>query len=285
MAGLLNQAISAFSSILSKLFWFGAFLPVAVFTAINLLLTLSLPGIDWAATLWNNLTAGKWPWLLPAVVALIVIAYALAPLVPLFRQILDGRRLPDWLSDRLRRHHLREQRRAFEKLVEAERYFSDTARLIQQAPARLRAARTDAARGNMSATPATRSRAEAAVRRLEQDVARGKRPPLARLAAVEAALLDATDTSPATNPAVDASLDFLVLRFTNALGLVNDHAKDPRYRCMSPGCVDRTDWRQFGNPEAGRRFRNWHGLRCSGARRYCRALVHQFQHHLAPGRR
>ena len=38
MAGIFGQVLSAFKSILSSSFWFGAFLPVAVFAAVNLLL-------------------------------------------------------------------------------------------------------------------------------------------------------------------------------------------------------------------------------------------------------
>jgi hypothetical protein len=229
VAGLFGQALSAFSSILSKLFWFGAFLPVALFTAINLLLTLTLPGSDWASALWNNLTAEKWPWLLPAVVALIVVAYALAPLVPLFRAILDGRRLPDWLYDQLRRHHLQEQRRAYEKLLEAENYLTVSAQLIDQAPARLLLARDFGPRANLPANPAALSRAEVAVSQLERYVARGQRPAIWRLDAVEQALLFATTSTPV---AANATLESLVLRFTDTLGLINDYARDPRDRCV-----------------------------------------------------
>jgi hypothetical protein len=50
-----------------------------------------------ANELLNQIGTEKWTWLIPAVLGLIVTAYALGPMVRLFRAVFDGRRLPDWL--------------------------------------------------------------------------------------------------------------------------------------------------------------------------------------------
>lgn len=54
----------------------------------------------------------KWIWLIPAVLGLIVTAYVLGPMVRLFRAMLDGRRLPDWLFTLLLPLHVERRDRA-----------------------------------------------------------------------------------------------------------------------------------------------------------------------------
>jgi hypothetical protein len=63
---------------LSNAFWFGAFLPVAVFAAVNLLLAAQVSSA--ANELLNQIGTEKWTWLIPAVLGMIVTAYVLGPM-------------------------------------------------------------------------------------------------------------------------------------------------------------------------------------------------------------
>ena len=99
MPGIFGQVLSAFKGILSNAFWFGAFLPVVVFAAVNLLLAAQV--FDAASDLLKKIPDKKWNWAIPAVLGLIVAAYVLGPMVRLFRAVFDGRRLPNWMFRRL----------------------------------------------------------------------------------------------------------------------------------------------------------------------------------------
>lgn len=109
---MLDRFVTAFQSFFSRAFWFGSFLPVAIFAFIHLLLAWMVFGGElvplpaWLAAKGDALT------LFPAVFAgLVVIAYALTPIVPLLRGLLDGSLLPERLHDLMRREHLTRARR------------------------------------------------------------------------------------------------------------------------------------------------------------------------------
>ena len=95
MPGIFGQIVSAFQGILSRGFWFGSFLPVAVFAALNVILLQYVSPAN--NDLLTRFVSANWVWTAPIVAALIVIAYAIAPLLPLCRAILDGRLLSDRL--------------------------------------------------------------------------------------------------------------------------------------------------------------------------------------------
>ena len=95
MPGIFGQVLSAFKGILSNTFWFGAFLPVAVFAAVNLLFAAQVSSA--ADVLLNQIGTEKWTWLIPAVLGLIVTAYVLGPMVRLFLPVFYGGGFPDWL--------------------------------------------------------------------------------------------------------------------------------------------------------------------------------------------
>jgi hypothetical protein len=118
--GIFGQVLSAFKGILSNAFWFGAFLPVAVFAAVNLLLAAQV--FTAASDLLNQIVAEKWSWLIPAVLGLIVAAYALGPMVAWFRAVFDGRRLPDRLFTLLLPLHVVRRDRADSALRAAHRW-------------------------------------------------------------------------------------------------------------------------------------------------------------------
>jgi hypothetical protein len=92
MPGIFGQVFSAFQSLLSRAFWFGSFLPVAMFAALNLMLVpVAFPEVD----ILEKVIRPEWAWMSVVLVGLVIVAYALGPLIPLFRDVLDGRGLPD----------------------------------------------------------------------------------------------------------------------------------------------------------------------------------------------
>ncbi|MCP4381249.1 MAG: hypothetical protein GY798_07495 [Hyphomicrobiales bacterium] len=104
---MFNQILTTFQDFFSRSFWFGKFLPVAVVAAmhvalIDIVFPGTLPVADWigadAGTALSGFT------LLVAI--LVVLAYALAPMVPLVRELIDGRLLPDWIHFALRRERI-----------------------------------------------------------------------------------------------------------------------------------------------------------------------------------
>ncbi len=99
-----------FKGLFSRAFWFGAFLPIAIFAVVNLLLVASqFQGVirwdDWrkADTPFTNIAL--------TFLALVILAYAMAPLIPLLRGVLDGGLLPQPLHDWLRDERIVEARR------------------------------------------------------------------------------------------------------------------------------------------------------------------------------
>ncbi|PSO15696.1 hypothetical protein [Bradyrhizobium sp. MOS003] len=106
MIGAFNSVYTALQGFLSRTFWFAAFLPVALIAVIHLAIatlavgpikifgaTVSLSGSVDAA---QFATSG-----IVIVLGLVIVAYAVMPLMPRFRGLLDGTLLPvdihDWL--------------------------------------------------------------------------------------------------------------------------------------------------------------------------------------------
>jgi hypothetical protein len=127
VSAFLTQLVNSFQSFFSRGFWFGNFLPVAIFMVVNLII---------AATAFPE-AVQFWAWLrqpgasevvsyAPLVVGgLVVVAYALAPMIPTCQAILDGRLLPAWLHDGIRRRRLPELRRIRERLNAAVKTYAD----------------------------------------------------------------------------------------------------------------------------------------------------------------
>ena len=109
MISAFNSVYTALRGFFSQGFWFANFLPVALFFALHLLVavavlgSLSLAGItvSFQGVIGDTTTAA------PAIiVGLIVLAYALQPLMPHFRGLLDGSQLPAWLHQWVRPQRL-----------------------------------------------------------------------------------------------------------------------------------------------------------------------------------
>jgi hypothetical protein len=104
--GAFNSVYTALQGFLSRSFWFAAFLPIALFAVIHLVVaTFALGPITIFGTTVNlsgNLDAAQFATSgVVIVLGLVVIAYAIMPLMPRFRGMLDGTLLPvevhDWL--------------------------------------------------------------------------------------------------------------------------------------------------------------------------------------------
>ena len=107
MGAMFNQLLAVFQGFLSRAFWFASFLPVLIVSAVH----LGIAAIEFPDAVPLEKWAGNVTLLALAFVSLVVLAYALAPLIPLFRDFLDGRSLWTSLNNELRRERVIEARR------------------------------------------------------------------------------------------------------------------------------------------------------------------------------
>ena len=119
-----NSAYQALRGFFSQGFWFATFLPVAVFTTLHLVVAIAVLGsvgllgmtVSFQRVSGDTTTASTL-----IVAAVIVIGYALQPLVPHLRGLLDGSQLPAWLHQWLRPQRLaraREMRRNLKQTLD-----------------------------------------------------------------------------------------------------------------------------------------------------------------------
>jgi hypothetical protein len=229
MLGIFGQVLSAFKGILSNAFWFGAFLPVAVFAAINLLLAAQVSSA--AKELLDKIVAEKWEWLIPSVLGLIVAAYVLGPMVRLFRAVFDGQRLPDWLFTFLLPSHVVHRDRADSALRAANLWQDLISEWQRRAQTNLAVAkgtlpRPVAGAGNLASlfTDAYRR-----VNRLQRRVRAGRSINEPEVRRVETALVSARL---AILPTIDPFVDGLEQRFFQALAYLAVMAGSHKARRM-----------------------------------------------------
>jgi hypothetical protein len=99
---MLSQYISAFQGFFSRAFWFGSFLPGALFAFVHLVIaSLAFSDVVPLAE-WLKADPAKLTMFPILFAALVVLGYVLSPMVPLFRDLLDASRLPQWTHDDLR---------------------------------------------------------------------------------------------------------------------------------------------------------------------------------------
>jgi hypothetical protein len=108
MIGAFNSVYTALQGFFSRSFWFGIFLPVALFAVLHGIVAalalgpVSIFGIP--LSLEKEIPASVLASAGPTIIViLVVISYALTPLMPRFRGLLDGSLLPTRLHDWLRR--------------------------------------------------------------------------------------------------------------------------------------------------------------------------------------
>jgi hypothetical protein len=202
---MFNQIVNAFQGFFSRSFWFASFLPVAVIAALHIAIAeLAFPGLipvrDWLAAGLGDKATG----LTVLVAALVVLAYALAPLTPLVRDMLDGRALPYWLHNLLRAARVADWQRAKNAMAAAMSAFNQFDLMYRQQPPKLAdAAKKGNALGRVSDVQAIRS-ASAAIRTLQIQMQSSRIPDVAIAKEATAKLIDALERN-ASNLADDDS--------------------------------------------------------------------------------
>jgi hypothetical protein len=136
----LTDILTTFKGFFTRTFWFGSFLPVAIFAGIHLLVASWLgTGIDLASLI--SADSNKLIGVPLAMFALVVVAYAATPLIPLVQGLLDATLLPQWVHDWLRREHLVEARAARRLVNAATAQFNQMGELNARLSASLQVAR------------------------------------------------------------------------------------------------------------------------------------------------
>jgi len=139
---MLDTLIASFKGLFSRGFWFGSFLPVAIFGSVHLLLAATQFPDAVPLVSWLSAESGAAIKIAPiAISAAVVLAYTLAPLVPMFRGLLDGTLLPPALLEALRRERLREARLGRDEMEDASDLSDRWNSLREELRQRLREAR------------------------------------------------------------------------------------------------------------------------------------------------
>jgi hypothetical protein len=186
---MFSQIVTVVQGFLSRGFWFGSFLPVALASGTHAFLAHRLFPLftpwDWLTV--NGSEAAKFPLILAV---LIVMAYAMTPLLPWIRGMLDGSLLPGWMHDAMRAEHARAVRHKRDEIGEAYLAHGQFQLLLQRWPDRLRRARLA---GDQLIGPTLRDRVKTALERVAaiQAVAHSGRLP--KQATVESACMAVED--------------------------------------------------------------------------------------------
>jgi hypothetical protein len=98
---MLSQYISAFQGFFSRAFWFGSFLPGALFAFVHLGIAALAFGEAVPLAEWLKADPAKLTFFPLLFAALVVLGYVLSPMVSLFRDLLDASRLPQCIYDDL----------------------------------------------------------------------------------------------------------------------------------------------------------------------------------------
>lgn len=99
---MLDGILSTIQGFLSRAFWFGSFLPVAVVAALHLLIAaIAFPAFGLFDLLKQGISEEPLGFFGVAIAALIVLAYIMSTFGQLARGFLDGRYMPDWLANKL----------------------------------------------------------------------------------------------------------------------------------------------------------------------------------------
>lgn len=136
--------LDTFKGFFSRGFWFANFLPVVLVVALHSLLATQVYGVDAAS--WLETAISDKPGLaVLAFAGLVVLAYALGPLTPLFGGLVDGSLLPRWLHDQLRADRAEgwriddtAWRQAFKDEADARRFAEDLPGRFEEAVAKSR---------------------------------------------------------------------------------------------------------------------------------------------------
>jgi|GraSoi2013_115cm_1033766.scaffolds.fasta_scaffold05887_3 hypothetical protein len=126
MGAMFNQILAIFQGFFSRAFWFGNFLPVVIAAAAHVLIaTLHFSESNFLGKWVSGSAAENAALLSFSFVLFVVFAYAFAPLIPLFRSILDGRQVWGRLNNNLRRERVIEARRIQDRIAAASELYGE----------------------------------------------------------------------------------------------------------------------------------------------------------------
>src|SRR5260370_31625743 len=126
MGAMFNQILAIFQGFFSRAFWFGNFLPVVIAAAAHVLIaTLHFSESNFLGKWVSGSAAENAALLSFSFVLFVVFAYAFAPLIPLFRSILDGRQVWGTLNNNLRRQRVSEARRVHDRIAAASQLYHE----------------------------------------------------------------------------------------------------------------------------------------------------------------
>jgi len=233
----LADIIGTFKGFFSRAFWFGNFLPVAIFAAVHLVIAwLALPNVPlakWASADSNTLTY------FPATfAALVALSYAAAPLVPLMRGLLDGSFLPAFLHDALRKEHLIEVRPIRRKIDAAFGLFNELDNLNSTTTNLMWSSRAQGHQLGRITDPARIEAAERAIEPLVANFDAGSRPEPQQLRDAAAPLIEAlrvndADLDDGATAAHAAAARRLDAAERAMMQLLDDAAADARHEYLS----------------------------------------------------
>jgi len=202
--GAFNTAIEALSGFFSKLFWFGTFLPVAVFAALHFgLAALTFPAAR--ALVPAEISAETWS---RVILGLVVLAFALSPLHPLLQGLLDGSLLPGRLREWLVRRRWRNETRQRAVLDAARTAFGRIRSAGSEGHAQLAAAFEQGMTLATAADDASIGAAQTALAAARRPLEKGDLPDAETLRAATAAVvaaLEANRPDPGGVPAPDVA--------------------------------------------------------------------------------
>jgi hypothetical protein len=171
-----------FKDLFSRAFWFGSFLPLAIFAATNFVLACRTFPTMVRAEDWLSSSTDKWTALPITVVVLIVLTYVVSPLVKVVHGILVGTMLPDFIHDFLRRQRSREMSVKLRTLTEARDQLIKIRRLTDNGIAAMAAARQQGQLTQNSNPSPTFANVRTDVSALEMNLAQGKHVDLEAMA-------------------------------------------------------------------------------------------------------
>ncbi len=137
-----TSLLSYLGGLFSRAFWFGSFLPLAVFAILNFLFVVFVYDLPMNWTPWTTL-GNDWKGLPLALLGLLVMTYAIAPLVSALHGVLDGSLLPEDLHRLLFRHRRAEVAKRRKQKQNATALMATFKALYETKPAELEMARQE----------------------------------------------------------------------------------------------------------------------------------------------
>jgi hypothetical protein len=230
---MFNQVISVFQGFFAKAFWFGSFLPVAIFAFLNFAIAAIVFPDRVRFWEWLNTPVAAAGWVPAAFALMIVSAYALTPLIPLFRGWLDGSSLPPAIHDALRRSRVIQVRDALAEIDTAMRAYGTWAQVNGESLSTLSTSREAGKKLQTAKDRPSIERAQKLTQKLRKQIDRVRLPTSdetkAAVEAVTAALKANTAGLPSTHADAKLSGDLEQTQLT-LIRLLRDTLTEARHR-------------------------------------------------------